>query len=329
MIMPSNQFNKELNLALYEKLFLARRSEEYIIKYYPEDEMKTPMHMSLGEEANAVGVIHTLKPDDQVVCSYRSHAIFLAKTQDTDKFFAELYGKVTGTAEGKSGSMHLADPGKGHICSTAIVGSGISVAVGIGFANLLKKNGNISCAFFGDGATDEGTFWESLNLACLKELPVLFVCEDNGFAVHTCCATRQGYDSIDKIVAGYNCDLFFTDSTDVEVIYNLAQKAIESIREKHRPAFLRIRCYRYLEHVGINEDFDAGYRSKEEFLEWQARDCVKIQRQKLLDNGIAEKEISALENVLDKRIEESIMKAKATPFPQPADLYRGVFYEKN
>ena len=327
--MSLNNFDRELNITLYEKLFLARRSEEYIIKYYPEDEMKTPMHMSMGEEANAVGVIHALKADDQVVCSYRSHAIFLAKTRDTDKFFGELYGKVTGTAEGKSGSMHLADPEKGHICSTAIVGSGISVAVGIGFANLMKKNGNISCAFFGDGAMDEGTFWESINLACLKELPVLFICEDNGFAVHTCCATRQGYESIDKILAGFNCDLFFTDSTDVEVIYQLAQKAIDSIKTKNRPAFLRIKCYRYLEHVGINEDFDAGYRSKEKYLEWYKKDCVKIQRQKLLDNGIAENEITKLEKNIDEKIEASIQKAKTAPFPQPQELYRGVFYEKN
>ncbi|MCJ7531964.1 MAG: thiamine pyrophosphate-dependent dehydrogenase E1 component subunit alpha [Anaerolineales bacterium] len=327
--MSQADHRKLINVELYKKLFLARHAEEYIIKHYPEDEMKTPMHMSYGEEANAVGVIYALDPTDQVVCTYRSHAIFLAKTNDPELFFLELYGKQNRIASGKSGSMHLADPEKGHMGSTAIVSSGISVSVGIAFANQYKKNGNISCSFFGDGALDEGSFWESLNLACLKKIPVLFVCEDNDLAVHTRTEKRQGYDSIDQVVAQFNIDVFSTETTDVEIVHDLAKKAIDSIKTKGRPAFLRLKCYRYLEHVGIYEDFDAGYRSKDEFLNWQKRDCVKIQRQKLLDLGVSEEEIMAIEQEIDKKIKLSVEKARAAPFPHPEELYRGVFYEEN
>jgi TPP-dependent pyruvate/acetoin dehydrogenase alpha subunit len=314
---------------LYRKLFLARRAEEYIIKYYAEDEMKTPMHMSFGEEANAVGVIHALDAFDQVISTYRSHAIFLAKTDDPELFFLELYGKQNRIAGGKSGSMHLADPEKGHMGSTAIVSSGISVSVGIAFANQYKNNNHISCSFFGDGATDEGSFWESLNMACLMKVPVLFVCEDNGLAVHTSSYMRQGYDSIDQVVAQYEIEVFSNETTDVEIIYDLAKQAIRSIRTKGMPAFLRLKCYRNLEHVGINEDFDAGYRSRDEYLEWAKKDCVKIQRQKLLDLNISNTEIVKIEQSIDQRIKSSLENAKAAPFPNPEELYRGVFYEEN
>ena len=316
---------KLLNIDLYKKLFLARHAEDYIIKYYSEDEMKTPMHMSYGEEANAVGVIHALDALDQVISTYRSHAIFLTKTNDPDLFFLELYGKQNRIAGGKSGSMHLADPAKGHMGSTAIVSSGISVSVGIAFANQYKNNGHISCSFFGDGALDEGSFWESLNLACLMKIPVLFVCEDNDLAVHTRSKMLQGYNSIDQVVAKFNMQVFSTNTTDVEVIYELTKQAIESIRTKGTPAFLRLKCYRNLEHVGINEDFDAGYRSKDEFLEWQKKDCVKIQRQKLLDLGFPNDEIAEIEQEIDQKLKSSVENAKAAPFPHPEELYPPMF----
>src|SRR3989338_4702030 len=166
---------KGLSRELYRKLYLIRCAEERIIKHYPEDEMKTPMHMSMGQEAVAVGVCHALGPHDQIFASYRSHAAFLTRTGDLEKFFGELYGRVSGTAAGKAGSMHVSSPERGHLCSSAIVASYLPVAVGAAFANKQKDNGGVTCAFFGDGALDEGAFWESLNVACVMRLPVLFV----------------------------------------------------------------------------------------------------------------------------------------------------------
>jgi len=319
----------ELSLNLYKKLYIARRAEEFIIKHYPEDEMKTPMHMSMGQEAISVGVCHALGPEGQVLASYRSHASFLAKTEDMDRFFAELYGKETGTAQGKAGSMHLAAPDKGYLCSSGIVASCIPIAVGVAFANKQKRNGQISCVFFGDGALDEGAFWESLNVASLMKLPVLFACEDNGFAVHTPSHMRQGYKSITDIVSRFECNVFQEDTTDVEIIYRLALDAIESIKTTGKPAFLHLKYYRYLEHVGIYEDFDAGYRSRTEFNGWYKRDCLVLQRKRLIDAGYAEADILHAESLIDEQIKNSIKRVREAPFPKPGELYRGVFYEKD
>lgn len=319
----------DLSFKLYKKLYLTRRAEEFIIKYYSEDEMKTPMHMSMGQEAISVGVCHALGSEDQILTSYRSHASFLAKTGDTDIFFAELYGKESGTAQGKAGSMHLSDHARGHLGSSGIVATGIPIAAGVAYANKMKGNGQICCVFFGDGAPDEGAFWESLNVACLMQLPVIFICEDNGFAVHTSKQSRQGYKSITDVVSNFECNVFKDDTTDVEQIHRLTLDAIESINKTHKPAFVHLKCYRYLEHVGIHEDFDAGYRSKSVFMEWYKRDCVTTQRRRLIDDGHAETEVKLAEQQIDEQIKSSITRAKAAPFPKLEDLYKGVFYEEN
>ena len=271
----------KLNLELYKKLYLIRRSEEKIRKHYYDDEMKTPVHLSVGEEAIAAGVIHALGPKDQFFGTYRSHGIYLARTEETDRFFAELHGKKTGLACGKAGSMHLCAPEDGFMGASAIVGSIIPVGVGAAFANKYLKNGKIVAVFFGDGATDEGVFWESINAACLWKIPILFVCEDNELAVFTKDEERQGYKSLPDIISKFDIKVFKESTTDAEKIYNLTIKAIDSIKKTGRPSFLHLKYYRYLEHVGINEDFDAGYRSKKDFLKWFEKDPVKITREKL------------------------------------------------
>lgn len=324
-----NEHAAALSLSLYQKLYMARRAEEYIIERYPDDEMKTPMHMSMGQEAIPVGVCQALDSEDQIWTSYRSHAAFLARTGDTDKFFAELFGKATGTAGGKAGSMHLADPDKGFMAASAIVASSLAPAIGLAFANKSTGNGRISCVFFGDGALDEGVFWETLNAASVMQLPVLFVCEDNGLAVHTPSRTRQGYGSIVEIVKNFNCTVFHDESNDVERIHAIAAEALEAIRATGKPAFLHIECYRYLEHVGIYEDFDAGYRPVEEYEKWKAKDSVKMQRQRLLQAAFPEERIQGIESEIDGALQESIRMAVEAPFLEPEHLYRGVFHEKD
>jgi pyruvate dehydrogenase E1 component alpha subunit len=314
-----------LNLELYKKLYLARRAEEKIREHYTEDEMKTPMHMSMGEEAIAVGVCHALKAEDQVFSTYRSHAIYLAKTQKIDDFFAEMYGKATALLKGKGGSMHMCAPKSGFMGTSAIVASIIPVAVGAAFANKRKDNGKLVAVFFGDGALDEGAFWESLNVACLMKLPVLFVCEDNGLAVHTSTSKRHGYASITDIVSKFNCNVLKESTTDAEVIYELTHKAINLIKTTQMPCFMRLRYYRYLEHVGINEDFDAGYRSRDEFEEWYQKDPVNLQREKLLQQGVEEEEIIKFEREIDNQVENSVRLAKEAPFSEASEAYKGVF----
>ena len=318
----------KLNQELYKKLYLIRRAEEKIREHYIEDDMKTPMHMSMGEEAIAVGVCHALQLGDQVFGTYRSHAIYLAKTQDIDDFFAEMYGKDTALLKGKGGSMHMCAPDSGFMGTSAIVASVIPVAVGAAFANKRQGNGKSTVVFFGDGALDEGNFWESLNVACLMKLPVLFVCEDNGLAVHTATSKRHGYASITDIVSKFNCNVLKENTTDAEIIYKLTYQAIKSIKTTEMPCFMHLRYYRYLEHVGINEDFDAGYRSREEFEEWYKKDPVNLQREKLLRQGIKEDQIITIEREIDDRIENSLRLAKEAPFAEDSELYRGVFADE-
>lgn len=314
---------KELNIELYRGLFLIREAEGAIRKDYHQDVMKTPMHMSTGEEAICVGVCRALAVSDQVLGTYRSHGLYLAKTGETDRFFAEMYGKATGMAKGKGGSMHLTAPADGLICTSAIVATTIPVAIGAAFANKCQGNDKVVAAFFGDGAVDEGAFWESLNSACAMKLPVLFVCEDNGYAVHSPKAQRHGYQSITDVATQFDCDVFAADTTDAEQIFEISRQALASIRANSRPAFVYLKYYRYLEHVGINEDFDQKYRSRTEFEPWAKMDPVKLGREKLQE-WLAVADIAALEDTIRAQVAHSVRKAVEASYASGAELYEDV-----
>lgn len=316
---------KELSLELYKKMYMIRCAEELIQKYYPEDEMKTPMHMSMGSEAINAGVCHALNNSDQVFGTYRSHALYLAKTSNIYNFFAEMYGRDTALLKGKGGSMHLCEPEKGFMGTSAIVASAIPVAVGAAFANKVKGNRKVVAVFFGDGAIDEGAFWESINVASLMKIPVIFVCEDNGIAVHTYSHQRQGYKDIDKIISKFNCKVFTDNTTGVENIYYLASKAVNSVRSTNIPCFIHLKYYRYLEHVGVNKDFDAGYRSYDGFKNYYKKDPVILQRKKLKMLGLSERKIRSIENRIISGIEAVINEIKNTPFAEKKELYEEVF----
>jgi len=287
--------------------------------------MKTPMHMSMGAEAISVGVCEALGARGQVFGTYRSHALYLAKTEDTDDFFAEVYGKETALLKGKGGSMHLCSPDHGFMGTSAIVASIIPVAAGCAFANKRANNGRMVAVFFGDGAVEEGVFWESMNLACLMKLPMLFVCEDNGLAVHASKAERQGFKSITEIVSKFNCLVYEAETTDTEAIYNLTRQAVKQVNAHGMPAFLRLEYFRYLEHVGVNEDFDAGYRRRDEFEQWLSEDPVSLQRKKLKDLGWAEDAIEGLEAQINDKVNRSLIKAQEAEFCNVSELFGGVF----
>ncbi len=316
-----------LSVSFYQKLYLIRRVEERIRDLYGEDEMKTPMHMSRGGEAIAAGVLEAVGSKSQVFGTYRSHALYLAKTQETDKFFAEMYGKATGVAKGKGGSMHIAFPEAGFMMTSAVVGTTIPVAVGAALANAYKKNGKLVVSFFGDGALNEGVFWESLNFACVKKLPVLFVCEDNDFAIHSRVQHRAGHKPIAEVVSTFYCHTGESATTDVHEIYEKTKDMIEKMRVSGMPGFLHFKYYRYLEHVGVNEDFEAGYRSRKEMLPWLERDPVTLQRKRLLKIGLKEKEIADAERSINQQIEKSIEKAKKAPFPAKSEYKTDVYAE--
>ena len=319
--------NLNLHLEFYKKMYLIRKAEEAIIKNYPSDEMKTPMHMSMGEEAIVVGVCQALDPNSQTFGTYRSHALYLATSQDTDGFFAEMYGKKTGAVKGKGGSMHLSNPKRGLMATSAVVASTIPAAVGSAYANKYLRKDKIVAVFFGDGAIDEGVFWESLNIACLMKLPIIFICEDNGYAVHTETVKRHGYKSIVNIIKNFDCQVFSSESTDVEEIYKISAKAVNFVEKGKKPVFLYFKYYRYLEHVGVNWDFDKSYRSETEFKKWFKKDPIKLQKKRLLKQEISNAQIEKVENAIANKIEKSIQKAKKSPFPANKAVFEDVFYE--
>ncbi|MBF0188995.1 MAG: thiamine pyrophosphate-dependent dehydrogenase E1 component subunit alpha [Magnetococcales bacterium] len=303
-----------LNRDLYRTVYLIRRAEEAIKENYLDDEMKTPMHMSMGAEAIAAGVCQALDRHDPVLGTYRSHGLYLAKTGESDRFFAEMYGRDTGMAQGKAGSMHLSAPEEGLIGTSAIVASNIPVALGAAFSHKQRNTGRVTAVFFGDGAIDEGVFWESLNSASLMKLPVLFVCEDNGYAVHIPAEQRHGYSDIAEVVSRFDCGVHRSESTDAEVIYTLTRDALADMSATGRPQFLHLKYYRYLEHVGVFEDFKAGYRPRDAFEPWLERDPVKVQREKVV-GLLGEEAVAALEAEIDQQVAKSLEFAKQSPFP--------------
>ena len=315
---------KDRNTELYRTMYLIRMCEEKIRVHYPSDQLKTPVHLCIGLEAIVAGVIYSLKSDDQVFGTYRNHGIYLAKSGNTDRFFGEMFGKITGEFQGKAGSMHLSAPENGFMGSSAVVGTTIPLSLGCSFVNQQKNNGRLTAVFFGDGATDEGVFWESLNFACLKKLPLMFICEDNGLAIHSNTSERQGYRSITDIINQFDCHVIESESTDPEVIADLTEKGISKIYQKNGPVFFHFKYYRYLEHVGINEDFESGYRSREEFEHWHKIDPINLQRAKLIKYGLKESFIQEIENTTIDKIEKSIGLAIQAPFPPDTDLYQNV-----
>jgi pyruvate dehydrogenase E1 component alpha subunit len=258
---------------LLVKCFRIRLVEEKIIELYPSDVIQSPIHLSIGQEAVAVGVCENLRNEDWVFINYRGHAFYLAKGGPLPEFFSELMGKKTGLSKGKAGSMHLAAPKQGIIGASAVVASTISHAVGAALAAKIKNESNrVFVSDFGDGAMEQGVFFESLNFASIHKLPVLFLCEDNELAVHTGKSDRQAFNLKNLIesfdIPFYNCE----EGSNPDRVFEVSKQAISFVRERQCPAFLRVKTARYREHVGPSEDFQAGYRSETEMNKWKETD---------------------------------------------------------
>jgi len=310
----------ELHERLYRSLYLIRRTEEEVARIYPTDRIKSPVHLSIGQEAASVGVCDALEPEDVVFGTYRGHALYVAKGGDLRRFWAELYGKVTGCAKGKGGSMHLVDPACGLMGTSAVVGSTIPLAVGYAYALKLQGSRRIVASFFGDGAVEEGVFHESLNVAALHRLPVLFICENNFYAINAHVSTRQAQQDICWKARSHGIAAErFTD--DVLAIREWVAGAVRLIRDGGGPLFLECQAYRWKEHVGPGEDWHLGYRSKVEATPWMVRDPVARLRVLVPDDRA-----TLIERVVETEIADAIRFAETSPFPEAdevlADLYK-------
>ncbi len=294
---------------LYEKLFREalriRLVEERIVALYPQDKIQSPVHLSIGQEAVAVGACHALRRRDWVFASYRSHAFYLAKGGGLKEMFAELYGKATGGSGGKAGSMHLTAPEVGLMGSSAVVASTIPHAVGAAFAARRKGDDQVVMAVFGDGATEEGVYHESLNFAALHRLPVLFLCENNGLAIHSRIEARQAY-RIREHAASYGMPVAVCEEGyDFVVLAKLFAEVVDAVRRGNGPHFVEVTTFRSKEHVGPGEDYDCGYRSRAELEAWQAKDPL------LRDRALA----ARLAPAIEREIDEAVAFAEASPWP--------------
>lgn len=308
--------------SIYYKVLRIRMIEEEIARRYPEGHMRCPIHLSIGQEGAAVMICEQLNARDLAVSTHRGHAHYLAKGGDLKRFIAELHGRVTGATRGRGGSMNLSDLDAGFVASTAIVGNTVPIGVGLAFAQKLKKNDDLTCIFLGDAAVEEGAVYESLNFAVLKQLPVIFVCENNLYSVNTPIHLRQpAHRSINEMASGMGAKVKKLNGN--EIIENLqeVQNCVNDLRQNGGVWFLEFETYRYKVHCGPEDDLGSD-RPKEEFDHWYAKDPVFLLQQYLLENKvISEESITNSRVKIQSEIAEAFAFAEKSPLPNAAERF--------
>lgn len=295
---------------LYASALQIRMVEDAIAELYPLWEMKTPTHFCTGQEAVPAGVCSALEKGDWVHAYYRSHGWYLAKGGDLNRMFAELYGKATGCAKGYGGSMHLIDLEAGFAGTTAIVAGAMSHAVGAAFSFRARKTRQVAITAFGDGATEEGLFQESLMFSQLRKLPVIFICENNGLATNTWIKDRQPDVPILQRAAGHGVHSVLVDGNNALEVYKATCEAAERAREGQGPSFIECTTYRLLEHCGFNTDYHLGHRTAEDVEPWKKRDPIAF-----LEKNVRPELQKTLRDKIKRDIESAVEAARKAPFP--------------
>jgi len=282
------------------------------------------LHLSIGQEAVPVGVCRALKKGDYIVSNHRGHGHCIAMGVDIKRMMAELFGRKTGVCKGKGGSMHLADFSVGMLGASAIVGAGMPLAVGAGLSAKMRKTDQVAVAFFGDGASNQGTFHESVNLAAIWSLPVLFVCENNQYAESTPVSEVMLVKNVADRAVAYGIPSMIVDGMDVIAVYEATEKAVKRAREGKGPTLIECKTYRYLGH----EEGDpwTTYRSEEEVEEWKRKDSIRRLRTYLIERGIlTEDGANKIEEEVKKMVEEAVKYAEESPWPEPEEALKDVF----
>jgi pyruvate dehydrogenase E1 component alpha subunit len=317
----------ELSRKLLHDMLRIRAVEETIAARYAEQKMRCPTHLSVGQEAVAAAAGAVLRPGDLAVSGHRAHAHYLAKGGDLQAMIAEIYGKATGCSRGKGGSMHLTDESVGFMGSTAIVGGTVPVGVGLAYPMKLNRSDKISCVFLGDAVVETGIFFESVNFAVLKKLPVLFVCENNFYSVYSPMRVRQPEGrAIHRMVAGLGLPAEHGDGNDVRAVYESLRSGVEAIRAGGGPRFYEFDTYRWREHCGPLYDDELGYRPKGELARWQEKDPIVRFSRLLSDEAVVtEGEVAAMRQAIEAEIAQAFAFAEQSAFPAEdaafADLY--------
>lgn len=316
---------RALDLDLYRELSRIRQVEERIAGLYAEQQMRCPVHLCVGQEAVAVGVCAALERTDRVLSGHRSHGHYLAKGGALKPMLAEMYGKATGCAGGKGGSMHLVDLDAGFVAATPIVGATIPIAVGMAFASKTRGTGEVTVTFFGDAATEEGVFHEAILFAALQRLPVLFVCENNLYSVYSTLEVRQPPDrDVGAIAAANGLAVAAGDGNDVLEVHSLARDAVERARSGEGPTYLEFETYRFREHVGPDYD-PPELRPDAEVAAWRLRDPVEGYRRHLLEHGFGDSELDTIDADLADEIEDAVRFAKESPMPAAEEFATNIY----
>lgn len=319
---------RDFLLQLYFEMLRIRKIQLRIESLYHLDEMKTPIHLCVGQEAIAVGICATLRKDDYISSSHRGHGHYLAKGGDLKKMIAELYCRETGCSKGRGGSMHLVDVSVGHMGSSSIVGGGIPIGTGLALSAQMQHQDRVSVVFFGDGAADEGVLYESINFAVLKKLPVIYVYENNQYSVCSHVSARQADELLFHKMPSRLLLSQIINGNDVIAIYEAGKWAVERARRGEGPSLIECKTYRVRAHAGAGTDAGLGYRSAEEITAWEAR-CPLFHLQNILyeRNILTKEEVWEMEKIIDCEIDEAFQSAQNDPLPGGNTVLKYVFCE--
>ncbi|MBM4055147.1 MAG: pyruvate dehydrogenase (acetyl-transferring) E1 component subunit alpha [Planctomycetes bacterium] len=322
----TDKISREHALHLLYQMLLIRRFEDKSAELYSAMKIRGFLHLYNGEEAVAVGVMQSLKPEDAIVATYREHGQALARGISAGAIMAEMYGKQEGCSRGRGGSMHLFDAKTRFYGGNAIVGCGLPVAVGLALADKMQGKKNVTCCLFGDGAVAEGEFHESLNLAALWKLPVLFFCENNLYAMGTALRYSHSVADLSKKAESYAVASASVDGMDILAVESAAKEAVEYVRGGKGPYFLEFRTYRFRAHSMFDPQL---YRTKEEVEEWKKRDPIDTFAHRLIKQGLINDEnIKELEMKVEKEVNDAVAFAEAGTWEPVEDLTRFVYSER-
>lgn len=322
------EIDRDLFLHLYQTMLRIRATEEKIAELLEKNEIRCPTHLYTGQEAIAAGVCAALEQHDYILGGHRSHGHYLAKGGDLPSLMAELYGKATGCARGRGGSMHLVAPEIGLLGTVPLVAATIPIAVGAALASKLRNDTKVSVAFFGDGATEEGHFHEAVNLAAVYHLPVMFVCENNSYSSHMHLLERRAEDNIYKFGEAHGIPAVRLDGNDVVVVYKASVDAVQRARDGNGPTLLECRTYRWRGHVGPDLDMDVGVKRKDEMKEWLPKDPIGRARACLIELGISVTDFAGMERQIQTEVEEAVRFASQSPYPSESDIADHVFVNR-
>ncbi len=318
--------DSEQLVEMYQKMFLIRSFEERVFELYAQNHVPGTIHLYSGEEAVAVGVCSALRKNDYITSTHRGHGHCLAKGAKPKRVMAEILGKRTGYCKGKGGSMHIADFKVGVLGATAVVGAGLPIATGAGLSIKLRGSDSVVACFFGDGASNQGTFHEAINMAAIWKLPVLFVCENNAYAMGTKQSTVMLVSNVADRAVAYGIPGVIVDGNDVLAVYDACRAAVENARNGEGPVLIECKTYRHMGHSRIDP---AKYRPEEEVEEWLGRDPLKSFRRRLEEMGKASRSaIQSAEQKAMREIDEAVDFALNSEYPAPDEALDGVYAQR-